>query len=106
MGQWSKVFWEGGKKFGRSFSVVEDGIQKNYMEEAGFVDVVVKDFKGPVGNWTKDPTKKELGMYVKLILDTDLEGMVFFLSAFCLWPLADLARLCSVYVECRNGLDT
>jgi len=45
MGQWSKVYWEGGKKFGRTFRVVEDDIQKKCMEEAGFVDVTVWDFK-------------------------------------------------------------
>ena len=43
--QWTKVFWEGGSKFGRTFRVVEDDIQKKYMEEAGFVDVTVWEFK-------------------------------------------------------------
>ena len=43
MDQWGKVFWEGGRRFVRTFRVVEEG-QKKYME-AGFVDVHVKDFK-------------------------------------------------------------
>lgn len=43
--QWTKVFWEGGNKFGRTFRVVEDDIQKKYMEEAGFEDVTVWEFK-------------------------------------------------------------
>jgi len=77
MGQWSKVFWEGGKKFGRTFRIVEDNIQKKYMEEAGFVDIEVRDFKCPIGTWPKDRRQKEMGMYVKLILDTDLEGKLF-----------------------------
>jgi ubiquinone/menaquinone biosynthesis C-methylase UbiE len=45
MDQWTKVFWAGGDKFGRTFRVFEDDIQKKCMEEAGFVDVVVFDIK-------------------------------------------------------------
>lgn len=45
MNEWAKVFWEGGKKFKRTFRVLEDNLQKKYMEEAGFVDVQVWDFK-------------------------------------------------------------
>lgn len=37
--QWGKFFVEGGKKIGRSFTVVDDGLQKKAMQEAGFVDV-------------------------------------------------------------------
>lgn len=80
MGQWTKVFWEGGKKFGRTFRIIEDDIQKKYMEEAGFVDIEVRDFKCPIGTWPKDSRQKEMGMYVKLILDTDLEGKFKFLG--------------------------
>jgi len=39
LGQWGKIFEQGGKVFGRSFSVVDDGIQRKAMEEAGFVDI-------------------------------------------------------------------
>jgi hypothetical protein len=43
--QWGKLFWEAGKKIGRSFRVLQDNIQKEAMEAAGFVDVQVWDFK-------------------------------------------------------------
>lgn len=43
--QWGKVFTEAGKKFGRSFSVVEDGLQVKAMKEAGFDIVLVEDMK-------------------------------------------------------------
>lgn len=45
MHQWGKVFWAGGEKFGRTFRVVEDDIQKKCMEEAGFVDITVWEHK-------------------------------------------------------------
>ncbi|RYP24342.1 hypothetical protein DL765_000606 [Monosporascus sp. GIB2] len=37
--QWGRVFWEAGKKFGRSFRVFEDDLQRKAMEAAGFVDI-------------------------------------------------------------------
>lgn len=37
--QWGKFFEEGGKKMGRSFLVVSEGVQRKAMEEAGFVDI-------------------------------------------------------------------
>lgn len=43
--QWGNFFEEGGRAIGRSFLVVEQGIQKKAMEEAGFVDIQEWDFK-------------------------------------------------------------
>lgn len=45
MHQWGKFFVEGGKKIGRSFTIVEDGVQKSAMEKAGFVNIEEQDFK-------------------------------------------------------------
>lgn len=39
MGQWARFFLEGERKIGRSFSVVQKGLQRKAMEEAGFVDI-------------------------------------------------------------------
>ncbi len=43
--QWGPLFINGGKALGRSFTIVDDGIQKKVMEEAGFVDVQEKMIK-------------------------------------------------------------
>lgn len=45
MHQWGKFFVEGGKKIGRSFTIVEDGVQRSAMEKVGFVNVEERDFK-------------------------------------------------------------
>ena len=39
LGQWGKLFVEGGKKLGQPFTVVPDGTQKKALEEAGFVEI-------------------------------------------------------------------
>ena len=37
--QWGPLFINGGKTIGRSFTVVDEDLQKKAMEEAGFVDI-------------------------------------------------------------------
>ncbi|KAJ4291261.1 hypothetical protein N0V88_006262 [Collariella sp. IMI 366227] len=76
MGQAKQVFSAGGKKFGRTFNIITEDIQRQCMEAAGFVDIVVKDFEVPIGNWSKDPKQAELGFWAKRILETDLSGFV------------------------------
>lgn len=39
LGQWPKIFREGGKTIGRGFNVVDDDVAKKAMEAAGFVDI-------------------------------------------------------------------
>lgn len=43
--QWGKFFEEGGRALSRSFLVVDEGVQRRAMEEAGFVDIQEWDFK-------------------------------------------------------------
>ena len=43
--EWGRFFVEGGKKLGRSFTVVPDDVQRKAMEAAGFVDIQTKNVK-------------------------------------------------------------
>ena len=54
MGQWGKLFVSGSKKLGRTFTMVDDGLQRSGMEAAGFVDVQEYDVKvsKPPSSWT------------------------------------------------------
>lgn len=42
---WNSLYREGGKKFGRSFCVVEEDLQMPAFKEAGFVDIQHVDYK-------------------------------------------------------------
>lgn len=72
--QWGKVFREGGKKLGRTFSVYEEDIQRKYMEEVGFVDIQFKEFQLPVGVWPSGKEEAEKALWMKLAVEADLEG--------------------------------
>lgn len=45
LGQWGKIFFEGGKKLGRTFDIIGLELQKKALREAGFVDIQEKDLK-------------------------------------------------------------
>lgn len=53
--QWEKFFIEGGRKTKRSFSVVDDSLQRKSMEEANFVEIDEWNFK--VSFFTAMPDK-------------------------------------------------
>ncbi|KAK4160325.1 Demethylmenaquinone methyltransferase [Cladorrhinum sp. PSN259] len=78
IGQWGKVYMEMGRKFGRTFRVIEDRVQEKAMREAGFVDIEIREFKCPVGGWPKDENLKQTGLFAKLALETDMEGYILY----------------------------
>ncbi|KAJ3524446.1 hypothetical protein NM208_g12058 [Fusarium decemcellulare] len=80
MATWGRIFIKAGKKLGRSFTVVEDGVQEQGMREAGFIDIQSKIFKVPVGGWAKDPKQRQIGHFARAHLETDMEGHVLFVA--------------------------
>ncbi len=52
---------------------------KTQISSTGFINVVEKVFKAPIGPWPRDPKMKELGNWGLLELEVGLEG---FMMAF------------------------
>ncbi|KAF5975807.1 methyltransferase [Fusarium coicis] len=81
----NKLYEEGGKAIGRTFFVHD--LQPKGMEEAGFVDIKTVDYKIPIGDWPKDSRLAEVGRFVKLTLENDIEGYTLLLWNNVLqWP--------------------
>ncbi|KAF4338324.1 hypothetical protein FBEOM_7789 [Fusarium beomiforme] len=103
----NKLYEEGGRAIGRTFFVHD--LQPKGMEEAGFVDMKTVDYKVssrlmrwfdigfeadlfvrlqiPIGGWPKDPKLAEVGRFVKLTLENDIEGYTLLLWNNVLqWP--------------------
>lgn len=74
MSQWHKVFNEGGRRFGRTFEVYENDLQRKAMAAAGFVDIEYRDYCLPVGVWHPEKEAAEIGLWWKLAIEADLEG--------------------------------
>ena len=53
------------------------------LEEAGFIDVHVRDYKWPIGPWAKDPILKEAGRLHYHQWTSGMEGWeMFFLTKY------------------------
>lgn len=94
--QWGQIFVQGGKKFNRPWTILEEDIQRRAMEEAGFVDIEVREFKNPVGTWPKDKNAKEIGAYMQLAFEQDAEGTVLFMATALGWTRDEVG----VFLEC------
>ncbi|KAH6987130.1 S-adenosyl-L-methionine-dependent methyltransferase [Ilyonectria destructans] len=90
MGQWGEIFVEGGRKLGRSFSLLEDGEQRRGIEAAGFVDIEESNFKVPIGTWSQDPVLKEAGQYFQAAILQDIEGTLLFIAHLLGWSKEEI----------------
>lgn len=77
MSQWSDVFHEASKRFGKSFFEVWN--LSRYIRNTGFEDVVERVYKVPVNGWPADPHMKELGRWNFLHITQGAEGWGLFL---------------------------
>lgn len=75
---------ESGVRFGKTMQIQEK--MKNLMEEAGFVDVVEKKFKWPIGAWSNDQKLKDIGRWNMYHWKEGLEG----------WTMALFTRVMGV----------
>ncbi|KAM0326606.1 hypothetical protein ACHAQA_006475 [Verticillium albo-atrum] len=91
MQQWGPIFAKGGQTIGRPFTILEDDVQKKAMEEAGFVDIEVYDYKIPIGGWAKDPVLNEAGKFFQAAILQDIEGTLNFIALVLGWSPDEVA---------------
>lgn len=72
--QYGEVMHEMGRKRGKDFDVWKYNAER--MRQAGFVDVVEKRMKWPMGPWSSDPKLKMLGRWNQLRCQQGIEGFV------------------------------
>ncbi|KAF5724613.1 mRNA 3 end-processing YTH1 [Fusarium mundagurra] len=90
MSEWGKFFIEGGKRLGRTFTILDDDLQKKAMEDAGFTDIQTRDFKAS---------------YYPGLSSSDLEGFVLYMASVVLgWSQEEVTVYCSqLRRELRSG---
>ncbi|KAH7166538.1 S-adenosyl-L-methionine-dependent methyltransferase [Dactylonectria macrodidyma] len=103
--EWGRFFIEGGKKLGQPFTILENDMQRKYMEEAGFVDITVENRKIPVGGWPSDKRMREIGIFVQAALEKDFEGYVLYMASQLLgWTMNEVRVYCAqLRREIRSG---
>lgn len=88
MATWGCMCREAGPKMGRPFTILRDRLQRKGMEEAGFINIQEFDRKVPMGGWPLDTKLAEVGRFVQLGFENDLEG--------------EQASHCSLGTHCTN----
>ncbi|EEU44092.1 uncharacterized protein NECHADRAFT_30036, partial [Fusarium vanettenii 77-13-4] len=94
---WAKLYEAGGAEMKKPFFVQQENLQEKGIEAAGFTDMKVVNYKVghalydlnllPVGGWPKDPKLAEVGRFVKLTMENDIEGYTLFMWHNVLkWP--------------------
>lgn len=71
--KYSNMMLEGGRYFGKDFTHAPR--YKSYMEAAGFVDVVEKQFQWPSNTWPRGKYFKTLGMWFNQDMQQGLSGI-------------------------------
>jgi len=70
--RWVELIMAGTAKLGKDWTRVKQ--YKQYLEEAGFEDVVERRYEWPVGTWAKGKRMKTLGMWYREDLLSGLQG--------------------------------
>lgn len=71
-GRWGDLIFQAGDNIGRTYRTAYG--TKQWMEEVGFINVVEKKHKFPIGTWPADPRMKELGMWFRAYFEDGMEG--------------------------------
>lgn len=100
LSQWSDIFHEASKRFGKSFYEVWN--LSKYARDVGFVDVVENVYKVPVNGWPADPRMKEIGRWNFLHCTQGAEGWGLFLLTKVMGWSVDEAQV--FIAKFRNGL--
>lgn len=88
------MFIQVGEDIGQTFKIGQRS--KQYLEQAGFVNVAEKKFKLPVGSWMEHNKWKEIGRWNLYFLLEGLDGMQLLilktiLGVSFLMPFSDIS---------------
>ncbi|KAF7547501.1 hypothetical protein G7046_g8978 [Stylonectria norvegica] len=71
---WGMIFKEAGDESGKTFQVIEDDRNIEWLEQAGFENINSHHFKIPIGDWSFDLKEKEVGRVNREIMFEAVEG--------------------------------
>ncbi|KAI5464511.1 S-adenosyl-L-methionine-dependent methyltransferase [Mariannaea sp. PMI_226] len=104
MHQWGPLFIDGAKEMGSTFTVVDDDLQVHSMQEVGFEDIKVTEKKIPIGGWANDTKLHQIGRFVQMSLEEDIEGYIQYMAGLLGWSDDQVTVYCAkLRNEIRSG---
>lgn len=102
LSRWCDLIHEAAEKAGRPVWPTDK--YATYLQEAGFEDVVEREFKWPMNSWPRDPAYKELGTWVLTNFHEILEGLTLAHFTRALgWSREDTLAFCAkVRADMKN----
>lgn len=94
-------FLEGSAKLG--VKIDETVKTKQYMEEAGFVDIVERIYKWPVNRWPANKKMKEMGMFIFYFICFSVYATLFEIWSLEFWSLELWALNLGFWFGLTNG---
>ncbi|UQC76248.1 TAM domain methyltransferase, partial [Colletotrichum lupini] len=92
--KWHELLQEAATKIGRPLESLAHN--KADLENAGFINIVRKDYKLPLNTWPADPHLKSLGKWQFVNLNLGLEGLSLALLTRVLeWSREEVLALCA-----------
>jgi hypothetical protein len=92
--KWCTLLCQGALSGGGLQLRLQPATLKAAMEEAGFVDVVIKDFKLPIGLWPADARLREAGKFALGSMLHGLHGIsVAIFTRFLGWDVSEMEVL-------------
>lgn len=92
--KWHELLQEAATKIGRPLESLAHN--KADLEDAGFINIVRKDYKLPLNTWPADPHLKNLGKWQFVNLNLGLEGLSLALLTRVLeWSREEVLALCA-----------
>ncbi len=89
--RWASVFFEATDRLGKTLRIGMDSRMRALMAQAGFVDVVERQYQVPSGGWSSDARMKMIGRYNLAFLEESLEGFALFLLGEVMgWPYIEV----------------
>ncbi len=71
--------------------LMSGGVLKKQMEDAGFENVTVRDFKIPIGTWASDAKMKEMGGFQLVAMLEGIQGLTVDFWVNCLgWSVEEV----------------
>ncbi|OAP58043.1 hypothetical protein AYL99_07133 [Fonsecaea erecta] len=85
----SELYVEAGERNGKTFRILD--LQKDYVQQAGLINVTERRYKMALGPWPKDEKQKEIGRWHLFEADRGLEGWTLALFTRVLgWTLEEV----------------
>jgi hypothetical protein len=99
--QWESEWTRGIEKFGLAGGS-DPEVMARQMNQAGFINVTVREFKMPIGPWPSDKRLREAGMFALVNLLEGIQGLsVKIFTGLLGWSMEELEIL---LMQCRTEM--